>query len=231
MYNETHRLRESLPMLMDYFLAQDYSYEFVVVDDGSSDNTADLATELLKPIKNVRVLRERPNKGKGHAVKVGMLAARGKVALFCDADLSTPPSELDKFWPWLDAGYDVVIGSRKMPGANIERHQPAWRESLGKVFTWLTDKLATRDISDVTCGFKCFKHEAAQQLFARSVIDDWSFDAEILFIAQQLGCKIKEVPVTWHDQPGTKVRLVRDATRALLGLLRIRLNALRGLYK
>jgi dolichyl-phosphate beta-glucosyltransferase len=169
--------------------------------------------------------------GKGHAVKTGMLAARGRYVLFCDADLSTPPSELEKFWPWLEQGYDVVIGSRKMPGANIVRHQPFWRENLGKVFTWLTDLIATRNISDVTCGFKCFTHEAAQRLFSRSVINDWSFDAEVLFIAQQHGLKIKEVPVTWHDEPGTRVRVLRDAMRALLGLMKIRINAARGLYR
>ncbi len=231
MYNESHRLRRSLPGLVSYFQKQHYSYEIVVVDDGSTDDTAALARELLAPIKHFRVIRKNPNRGKGHAVKTGMLAARGRYVLFCDADLSTPPSEIEKFWPWLEQGYDVVIGSRKMPGANIVRHQPFWRENLGKVFTWLTDLIATRNISDVTCGFKCFTHQAAQQLFSRSVINDWSFDAEVLFIAQRHGLKIKEVPVTWRDEPGTRVRVVRDAVRALTGLLRIRLNAMRGLYK
>jgi dolichyl-phosphate beta-glucosyltransferase len=231
MYNETARLRGSLPKLVDYFRDQPYPFEIVVVDDGSSDGTPELARELLSDLPDVRVLEQKPNKGKGAAVRRGMLAARGEVVMFCDADLATPPSELEKFWPWLDKGYDVVIGSRKMPGANIVRHQPFWRESLGKVFTWLTDKIATRNISDVTCGFKCFRYTAAQQVFSRSIINDWSFDAEVLFIAQRKKFRIKEVPVTWHDEPGTKVRIVRDAVRAIMGLITIRLNYMRGRYK
>jgi dolichyl-phosphate beta-glucosyltransferase len=231
MYNETKRIGNTVPRLLAYFATQPYRYEFVIVDDGSTDDTAALARKLFASTENVRVLEERPNKGKGSAVRTGMLAAKGKVVLFCDADLATPPSELDKFWRWLDDGYDVVIGSRKMAGANIVRHQPKWRENLGKVFTWLTNILATKGISDVTCGFKCFSHKAAQELFSRARLNDWSFDAEVLFIAQRLGYRIKEVPVTWHDQPGTKVRLLKDATRSIAGLAKIRLNAMRGRYK
>ena len=178
-----------------------------------------------------RVLEQPRNRGKGHAVRVGMLAAEGQFVLFCDADLSTPPQELDKFWPWLDSGYEVVIGSRKMAGANVSRRQPLWRESLGKGFTWLTNIIAAPGISDVTCGFKCFTHHAAQTLFSLSLIEDWSFDAEVLFIAQQLGYRIKEVPVSWHDEPGTKVRLWKDSVRSLLGLATIRANFIRGRYK
>lgn len=220
-----------MPALADYFRGQDYTVEFVIVDDGSTDNTSDMARQLLGKRDDVRVLEEKPNRGKGHAVKVGMLAARGDLVLFTDADLSTPPDEIDKFWRWFEQGFDVVIGSRKMEGAVLERHQPLWRESMGKVFTWLTNRIATRDISDITCGFKCFTHDAAQRLFSRSIIDDWSFDAEVLFIAQKHKLRIKEVPVRWHDETGTKVRIIRDATRAFLGLLKIRLNWMRGKYR
>ncbi len=230
MYNEAHRMQKNLPRLRDYFRSQEYSVEFVVVDDGSRDNTVECAWQILGR-ESVRMIEEKPNRGKGHALKVGMLAAEGEKVLFTDADLSTPPDEMEKFWPWFDNGYDVVIGSRKMAGANIERHQPLWRESMGKVFTWLTNRLATRSISDITCGFKCFTHTAAQELFSRSVVNDWSFDAEVLFIAQQHKLKIKEVPVRWHDERGTKVRIVRDAVRALSSLAKIRLNGLRGRYK
>jgi dolichyl-phosphate beta-glucosyltransferase len=231
MYNEAHRLRHSLPRLEAYFRQRPYTVEYVVVDDGSSDNTVEMARAVLGSGEDVHIIESKPNRGKGHAVKVGMLAARGQIALFTDADLSTPPDEIEKFWEWFDSGYDVVIGSRKMKGAHIERHQPLWRENMGKVFTWLTNRIATRGISDITCGFKAFKHETAQELFSRSIIADWSFDAEVLFIAQQHRKRIKEVPVHWHDERGTKVRILRDATRAMLGLLKIRLNGLKGVYR
>ena len=231
MYNETRRMKHTLPVLAKYFRGQEYSVEFVVVDDGSSDNTAEMAREILGSGRDVNVIESRPNRGKGHALKVGMLAARGELVLFTDADLSTPPEESRKFWRWFDEGFDVVIGSRKMAGAVLEKHQPLWRESMGKVFTWLTNRIATKGISDITCGFKCFTNEAAQDLFSRSVIDDWSFDAEVLFIAQKHGLRIKEVPVHWHDERGTKVRVVRDAARALLGLVKIRLNDMRKQYR
>ena len=132
MYNETRRMRRTLPMLADYFRGQNYSVEFVVVDDGSSDNTAQMARELLGSGPDVNVIESRPNRGKGHALKVGMLAARGDLVLFTDADLSTPPGESSKFWVWFDEGFDVVIGSRKMAGAVLEKHQPLWRESMGQ---------------------------------------------------------------------------------------------------
>jgi dolichyl-phosphate beta-glucosyltransferase len=231
MYNETRRMPRTLPLLADYFRGQDYSVEFVVVDDGSTDNTAEMARKLLGNAEDVRVIEERPNRGKGHAVKIGMLAAQGEFVLFTDADLSTPPDEIKKFWQWFDKGNDVVIGSRKMAGAVLERHQPLWRESMGKVFTWLTNRIATRNISDITCGFKCFTHDAAQLLFSRSIIEDWSFDAEVLYIAQKHHMKIKEVPVHWHDESGTKVRVIRDAARALFGLLKIRRNGMSGKYR
>lgn len=230
-YNETDRLGRTVPELLEYLHAASYPYEIVIVDDGSTDGTAVLAEDLLRIEPDFRVLAQPENRGKGHAVKVGMLAARGQYVLFMDADLSTPPTELDKFWRWLEGGYDVVIGSRKMQGARVVRGQPVWRKSLGKIFTWLTNQIATRNISDVTCGFKCYSYEAAQTLFGLSVLDDWSFDAEIIFLAQRLRYRIKEVPVNWHDEPGTKVRLWKDAITSFLGLLRIRVNAYQGKYK
>src|SRR6476469_4206550 len=171
MYNEAARMRKSLPILLEYLAAQPYSYEVIAVDDGSADATAALAGELLAAVPEHRVIPTQPNRGKGHALRVGMPASRGEYVLFMDADLSTPPTELDKFWPWLGEGYDVVIGSRKMPGAVLVRHQPWLRERLGKVFTWLSDRLATRNISDVTCGFKVFSRQAAHDLFRRARIN------------------------------------------------------------
>ena len=159
-----------------------------------------------------------------------MLAARGDLVLFTDADLSTPPGESSNLWVWFEGGFDIVMGRARWPG-QFSRSTNRCGASMGKVFTWLTNRIATRDISDITCGFKCFTNGAAQDLFSRSVIDNWSFDAEVLFIAQKHGLRIKEVPVHWHDESGTKVRIARDATRALLGLVKIRLNDMRGKYR
>jgi glycosyltransferase involved in cell wall biosynthesis len=231
MYNEAHRLRRSLPKLEGYFRSRPYTVELVVVDDGSSDDTLELAREVLAGHPDVNVIESKPNRGKGHAVKVGMLAARGDVVLFTDADLSTPPDEIEKFWEWFEQGYDVVIGSRKMKGAHIERHQPLWRENMGKVFTWLTNRIATRGISDITCGFKAFTHDAAQQLFSRSIIDDWSFDAEVLFIAHRVShLPIVEVPVTWSPRGVSRVRPLAAAISGL-ALFGTAWNRARGAYR
>ncbi len=230
MYNEELRISSSLHRLTEYLRGQHYSYEVLLVDDGSSDRSIEVAKQELGEVPSLRVLASDRNYGKGHAVRVGMLSAKGDYILFTDADLSTPIEELDKFWPWLEQDYDAVIGSRKMKGAEIVRHQPWLRENMGKVFTWLTNRLITRNLTDLTCGFKSFSRAAAQDIFSRQTLNDWSFDAEVLFIAQRRGLRIKEVPVRWHDERGTKVRLLRDVARSLQGLYKIRANNLRGLY-
>jgi len=230
MYNEAARFPQAAPRLLAYLQAQPYAYEIVVVSDGSTDETIAVARRELAADPALRVIENAPNRGKGHALRTGMTAAQGDIVLFTDADLSTPVEELDKFWPWLDQGYEVVIGSRKMAGAQLTRRQPLLRETLGKVFTALSDVLATRNISDVTCGFKCFSRSAAHDLFRRGRINDWSYDAEILFLAQWRNYRLKEVPVRWHDEQGSKVHMLRDGLRALRGLLRIRWNSLAGRY-
>ena len=230
MYNEAARFPKAAPVLLRYLQAQPYTYEIVVASDGSSDETVAVARAALAAAPALRVIENQPNRGKGHALRTGMTAAQGEFVLFTDADLSTPVDELDKFWPWLEQGYDVVIGSRKMAGAQLTRRQPWLREHLGKVFTWLSDRLVTRNISDVTCGFKCFSRRAAHDLFRRARVNDWSFDAEILFLAQWRNYRIKEVPVRWHDERGSKVNMLRDGLRALRGLLRIRQNSMLGRY-
>jgi dolichyl-phosphate beta-glucosyltransferase len=158
-----------------------------------------------------------------------MVAARGRAVLMTDADLSTSIDEIDRFLPVLRDGAQVVIGSRKMPGAVIEVRQPMLRESMGRVFTFLTQLLIVR-VSDATCGFKLFTRDAAHQVFSRLTLDDWSFDAEALFVARKLGYVIREIPVAWRDSEGTKVHRGRDAVLAAIGLVRIRMNALAGRY-
>ena len=230
-FNESERLPRSLPEILRYFAEQPYDAEIVLVDDGSADGTFDAICELaaLAPIP-VTAARYAPNQGKGHALKAGFELSRGRRVLFCDADLSTPVEETERLLAVLEQGTPVVIGSRKMPGASIEVHQPWLRESMGKVFTALARRLAA-DVSDTTCGFKLFDGEVGRDLFARVRVFDWSFDAEVLLLARLGGHRIHEVPVRWHDERDTKVRLFRDAVQALLGLIRIRLNALRGRYR
>jgi glycosyltransferase involved in cell wall biosynthesis len=229
-YNEAGRIGARLREI-DACVAHDgRRADVIVVDDGSTDDTVALvervARELAVP---VAVIASRPNRGKGHAVRTGVLAARGRYVLVTDADLSTPMSELGKLMPVADAGVPVVIGSRRLPGAQLEVRQPWLREAMGEVFRAITRRLVVQ-VSDVTCGFKLFARDAAHALFARVTLEDWSYDAEVLFLARRNGLEIREVPVVWRDAAGTKVRRGSAAVAALVGLLTIRLNALRGRY-
>jgi dolichyl-phosphate beta-glucosyltransferase len=229
-YNEACRLERPLRMISDHLASRPYSAEIVLVDDGSEDGTFELVSGLAKELKvPVRAFRYRPNRGKGHALKVGFSRARGDRVLFTDADLATPIQQLDALNEAIDLGYDIAIGSRKEAGADIRVHQPWYRERMGKVFTWLVRSFLA-DVSDATCGFKMFRGDIGRSLFAQLRIDDWAFDAELLLLARRGGHRIREVPVRWEDQPGTKVRLFRDAWRSACGLLKIVCNDRRGLY-
>jgi glycosyltransferase involved in cell wall biosynthesis len=229
-YNEAARIAEPLERVARHLAARHPRSEIVVVDDGSTDDTVGVV-ERLRPALGlpVTILRSRENRGKGHAVRTGMLAARGALVLMTDADLSTPIDELEKLVAALRGGVEIAIGSRKMEGAVIEEHQPILREAMGRVFTWLT-RLLVVDVSDVTCGFKLFRHDAAQAVFSRVTLDDWSFDAEALFLARHLRIGLVEVPVRWRDAAGTKVRRGRDAMRAAVGLGHILWNRATGRY-
>lgn len=229
-YNEEAVIRSTVEDVDRYFSERRVTHEIVVVDDGSTDRTVELVRDAARRIPGVRLLASR-HAGKGQAVKQGMLGAAGSQILFMDADSSTRIQEWGKFSPWIRDGYEVVIGSRKMPGAMVTRHQPPLREAMGKVFTWLTNTLLAARVTDITCGFKCFRADAARDLFALQRMDGWGFDAEILFLARRSGYRIKEVPVVWADDASTKVRLVSDAMRSLKELMQIRLGAWRGWYR
>lgn len=229
-FNESRRLAAPLREMGEYLAAQSYSSELVLVDDGSRDGTATLIGEIAPTLPvPVHLLRYEQNRGKGYAIKVGFAAAEGEILVFSDVDLSTPLAELPRFLESLAAGYDFAIGSRKTRGSEIAVHQTWLRESLGKVFTWLV-RQTLADVSDVTCGFKAFRREVGKRLFERVRIDDWSFDAEVLLIARRQGFRLQEIPVHWEDRQGSKVRVLRDGLGALLGILRIRCNALLGRY-
>lgn len=227
-YNEKHRIGKGIKEILNYLKKQRYNWELVIIDDGSSDNTVEIAQKMLKGKNNVKLVKNQ-HTGKGGAIRKGVALAKGEWLIFLDIDLATPMKELEKFLPFTKA-FDVIIGSRKIKGAQIEVRQPKFREFGGKVFTWLTNTLVTKNISDVTCGFKLFKTNLAKELFSKSVLVDWSFDAEILYLAQKANAKIKEVPVRWRDDPNTKVNLMKDTLDAFFGLLKIRTNDFRGIY-
>jgi dolichyl-phosphate beta-glucosyltransferase len=229
-WNEANRIGTSLQSAIPVLHELVPAHEILVIDDGSQDNTLEVAAAAAKEAFCFRGIRNEQNLGKGGAVRRGMLEASGEYVLFCDADESTPMSSLKDFLPKMDNQLAVIIGTRKNPDALIKRHQPWLRETMGKAFTTLAHQLAGVRVTDFTCGFKIFRQDAAKEVFSRQTITDWSFDAEILFLANHLGYSIDEVPVTWTNDVDTRVRLLRDTWDSLLGLLNIRLGKMTGRY-
>lgn len=220
--NEERRLGPTLQQVCSYCARQGQPFEILVVDDGSTDGTADIARRAAAGHPELRLLRNERNMGKGYAVKRGMLEAHGEYRLFTDADLSAPIEEVEKLLPWLEQGYDIAIGSRSVPGSNVVSHQPAYRETMGRVFNRLVRSAILDGIIDTQCGFKCFRGDSAQTIFARQTLTGFCFDVEVLYIGKQLGCRIREVPVTWSHCAETRVNLVTDSLRMLRDLLTIR---------
>ena len=230
-FNEAERIVDPLREIGAYLGARAYTSEIIVVDDGSVDATVDVVCKVAGTLPvPVRILSHRRNHGKGYALKVGVAAARGERILFTDADLSTPIREAGRLLQSLDDGYDIAIGSRRAPGSLVNKRQPWYREQMGRVFTSLVRYLIA-DVSDATCGFKAFESSVGKELFARTRVHGWSFDAELLMIARQRGYRLREIPVQWEDRAGTKVSLLRDVTTSLVGLARIRINAALGRYR
>ncbi|GAG97636.1 unnamed protein product, partial [marine sediment metagenome] len=193
--------------------------------------TSEVIRQILDGRGNYRILANSDNEGKGSAIRKGMLAAQGEYVLFMDADMSTPIEELDRLLPYLYQGHDIVIGSRKIPGAKIDVHQPRYREIMGEMFSRLSRVLTVRSVHDFTCGFKCFSKSCIQNIFERQRLAGWGYDTEVLFIAQKHGFRIKEVPVMWSDSADSKVRLWRDVVHSAFDLIRIRVNNLLRRYR
>jgi dolichyl-phosphate beta-glucosyltransferase len=226
-YNEEARLSRTLERLRRFCSGRGQAFEIVVVDDGSQDRTAEVAAAAGGP--QTRVLRTATNRGKGHAVRAGMLAARGERRLMTDADLSTPIDELAALEAALAAGADVAIGSRAVAGARVEVHQSAYRESAGRAFNVLVRLLLLPDVHDTQCGFKLWSGAATQAVFPRLRIDGFCFDVEALYVARRLGLRIAELPVVWRNDAASRVGPLSGA-RAFSDLLRIRLNGRLGRY-
>ncbi len=219
-FNEEPRISNTLSQVVEYLTAQDYGWEVVVADDGSQDQTAQLVDQVTVDHPNVRVLRLQ-HRGKGWAVKNGMLAAQGEYRLLCDADLSVPIAQVERLLPPLGPGSDVVLGSREAPGA-ARFGEPARRHLMGRAFNLLVSRLAVPGLSDTQCGFKCFRGEAAENLFQRQTMNGFAFDVELLYLARKHGLSFVEVGVDWYYRPQSKVRPMRDSLAMTLDLLKIR---------
>ena len=226
-YNEQNRLPPTLVRVTEFLKEWGRPHEIIVVDDGSRDETAPRAREVGGP--SVTVVSNETNRGKGFSVRRGMLLARGARRLMTDADLSTPIEEVLKLFARMDEGYDVVIASRAIAGANIEVHQSRFREYSGRMYNLCMRTITGLHLQDTQCGFKLFSAAAAEVAFGACRLDGFSFDVESLYVAQRHGYRIAEVPVTWRNDDASRVRMTA-ALRAFADLVRIRWNDTRGLY-
>lgn len=226
-FNEAERLERTLDATARYLDARGDTYEIVVVDDGSVDDTTGVARRWAGERPHIRILRYETNQGKGYAVRYGVLRAEGQRVLFMDADLATPIEEITDLEAALAAGADVAIGSRPLRESCLEVRQPWCRETAGRAFNTVVQVVATPGIHDTQCGFKLFTRDAAQEVFSRCVVPGFSFDVEALFLARRLGLTVTEVPVRWAHQEGgaafaTRGAYLRNGLRMLRDLGRIR---------
>jgi glycosyltransferase involved in cell wall biosynthesis len=227
-HNEEERLPNSLNRIQAFLAAQPWASEVVVVENGSRDRTAEAAEAFARRHAHVRLLREALP-GKGRAVRRGILAASGDYRFICDVDLSMPIEQVLRFLPPAQTEAAVVIASREAPGA-VRYNEPAHRHWIGRGFNLLVRLLAVPGLQDTQCGFKCFRADAAEELFRLQVLNGWTFDVEVLFLARRRGYRIVEIPIPWTHVPGSRVRLVRDSVAMLADLVRIRWYAGRGRY-
>jgi dolichyl-phosphate beta-glucosyltransferase len=206
-YNEAQRILPSLEHAFAYLEARALSCEVLIVDDGSTDDTAALVRQRFGDRPQLRLLSYGGNRGKGYAVRFGGAQACGDIVLFSDADFSTPIEEFDKMLPLLEQGYDMVIGSRALKGAEIRERQPFYREGAGKLFNLLVRLLVAPEFHDTQCGFKCYRREPMLPVLERQRIDGFAFDVEMIALARAAGLRIAEVPVVWVNSPTSKVGL------------------------
>lgn len=227
-YNEESRLPDTLEQVFRFLERQNFSSEVIVVENGSADRTYEIAQSFAKEHDNLRVFQT--GRGKGAAVKRGMREARGEYRFMCDADLSMPVEEISKFIPPALTDFDIAIASREAEGS-VRYNEPRYRHFGGRGINYIIQLFALPGLNDTQCGFKCFRADAANDLFALQTLSGWSFDIEVLFIARRRGYRVREIPIDWYYHPETKVDAVRDALRMIGDIFRIRLNALRGRYE
>ncbi|MGR3320142.1 MAG: dolichyl-phosphate beta-glucosyltransferase, partial [Candidatus Anammoxibacter sp.] len=219
-----------LHTIYDYLSNQNYSYEIILVDDGSTDDTVQLMKKFNSDDKPITVLINGENRGKGYTVRKGMLSAKGEYIFFTDTDLSTPIEEIERCLPYLKDNYDIVIGSRGLPDSNIIIHQPWYREKMGKIFNFMVKILLLKGIIDTQCGFKGFKRQTVKTLFSRCIINGFSFDVETIYLARKFNYNIKEIPVKWKNSSLSKVNPVKHSILMFIDLISIKINDLKGIY-
>ena len=227
-HNEENRLPRTLEQVFSFLKLQSYTSEVVVVENGSSDNTLEIARQFSDLYPNLVVIKEE-QRGKGNAVRRGMLSARGDYRFICDADLSMPIEDLQKFLPPTLENFDIAIGSREAPGA-IRYNEPPYRHIGGRAINLAIRSLILPGLNDTQCGFKCFRADVTEELFHKQTLTGWSFDIELLHLARRKKLRIREIPIRWYFDPDSKVSAVRDALRMIGDIFRIHINQLRGVY-
>ena len=227
-YNERRRIVGTLEEVAAYLAGRPYSWEVVVADDGSTDGTPDLVREFQGGRPGVRLL-PLSHGGKGWAVRHGMLAARGEFRFACDADLSMPIDQISRFLPPDRSGFDVAIGSREVQGSR-RIGEPGFRRMMGRVYNLVTRALVLPGLADTQCGFKCYRGEAAEEVFSLQRFDGFSFDMEVLYLARRRGMAVVEVPIDWYYRSHSKVRPVQDSLAMARDLLKMRWYHLSGRY-
>lgn len=229
-YNESQRIVPTLNRILSYIAEQGWDAEVIVVNDGSRDETADIVRRYAERNTMMRLIENPGNRGKGYSVRNGMLNANGQMLLFTDADLSSPIEEAPKLLQAIAAGADVAIGSRWLQADLQTERQPWHRQLFGRVFNLILRVVLGLTFKDTQCGFKAFNRRAAETIFPLQRIERWAFDPELLFLAQQHGCKVVEIPVQWAHDEKSRIKPLRDGTRMFFEVMKIRWNALTGAY-
>ena len=235
-YNEEKRVGNTLKTIITFLKKEKdiKNYEVIVVDDHSNDKTKEVVekikAETEQTEKELRIITNKENKGKGYSVKRGVLNAHYEHILFSDADLSTPIEELNAFIPELKEN-DLIIASRNLKASQIEIQQPLFRSTLGKIFPAIVNLFLIKNIKDTQCGFKLFTRKAAKVIFPRQTLNEFAFDAELLFIARKHNLKIKELPVVWRNAEGSTVHPIKDSLKMMKDILKIKKNEREGRYE
>jgi len=229
-FNESGRIPATLESVVSCIRARGWKAEVIVVNDGSTDSTADVVSAFARSAPEIRLIENPGNRGKGYSVRAGMLAARGEVALFTDSDLSAPIEEAERLFAAIAEGADIAIGSRWLQRERQTQRQPLYRQFFGRCFNAVTRSVMGMRFADTQCGFKAFTRAAAQTVFQLQTIERWGFDPEILFIALKRGYWIIEVPVTWANDERSRMSYLKDGMKMLEDLAVVRWNAVRGRY-